>query len=227
VPRSVEEYVRRWQEAVNTHKHNDIPYEAPITPESALFFQSACSTPMGEGIWAMPDFGDAICFFRYVQIPQDLEPPTSLADDAQEELAATLPGLAMMQESWERRRPKLSDEELQARKAQAEQALDALLAQFVREGYQPDMPDRLRDVVNAAMTDWEVEEIWVLPGDLSALLKYTGNPLVSYDDEEGEEGEDVDEEADQETLEENAPTFDLNNPDHRAALRERIDTLFL
>ena len=214
MPRSVEEYAQRWRQAVEKQPLGDIPYDAPITPESTLFFQSARSTPMGEGIWAMPDFGDAICFFRYLEIPQDLEPPEPLSEDAQAEIAATLPGLAMMQESWEQRRPKITDDGLLERKARADRALDALLDEFVREGYQPDMPDRLRTVVNAAMTDWEVEEIWVLPGDLPELLEFTGNPLVSYDDEDGEGGAD-------------APAFDLDNPEHRVALKERVETMFL
>ena len=222
MPRSVEEYARRWQAALETHKDNDIPYEAPITPESTLFFQSARSSPMGEGIWAMPDFGDAICFFRYVEIPQDLHLPEPVDEESQAEMAAMLPGLAMMQESWEQRHPKATDAELLERKAQADQALDALLDEFVREGYQPDMPDRLRAIVNTAMIDWEVEEIWALPDDLQAVLKYTGNPLIDYDADVDE-----DEDVDEENLEANVPPFDLNNPEHRAALRERIDTMFL
>lgn len=228
MPQSVEEYARRWRKAVDENKQGDIPYDAPITPESTLFFQSARSTPMGEGIWSMPDFGDAICYFRYVEIPEDLEPGEPLEEDAQAEIAASLPGLAMMQESWEERRPKLTNEQLRERKAKAEQALDALLDEFVREGYQPEMPDRLREVVNTAMVDWEVEEIWVLPGDLPALLKFTGNPLIDpdlYDDEE----EDDEEEGDEDEAEKasHATPFDLNNPEHRAALKERVESMFL
>lgn len=198
---------------------DDIPYDAPITPESTLFYQSARSTPMGEGVWAMPDFGDAICFFRYVEIPDDLELPKPLDEEVQAEIEAMLPGLAMMQEAWEQRRPKLTDERLLERKALADQALDALLEEFVREGYQPDMPDRLRKVVNAAMVDWEVEEIWVLPGDLPELLTFAGNPLTDHFPYEDDE--------DKEEAEARAPAFDLGNPEHRAALKERVQSLFL
>ena len=219
MPGSVENYVRRWHAAVEKQPMGDIPYDAPVSPESTLFYQSARSSPMGEGIWVMPDFGDAICFFRYVEIPDDLEPPEPRDEALQAEIAAMLPGLVIVQESWEQRRPKLTDERLLERKAQADLALDALLEAFVREGYQRDMPDRLRTVVNTAMVDWEVEEIWVLPGDLPELLAFVGNPLTDHFPYEDDD--------DKAEAEARAPSFDLDNPEHREALKERVQSLFL
>lgn len=220
VAKTVRDYAQRWQEAIEHDTVIEIGRDADLTPQSTLFFQSARSTPMGEGIWSMPDFGDAICFFRYSEIPDDLNALGSEpADDAAEEIAAMLPGFKMMQDSWAQRQPKWTHEQVAARKAKADEALDALLEDFVRVGYQPNMPDRLRTIANAALTDWEVEEIWNLPGDLPELLKFTGNPLTDhfpYDDE-----------ADEQAAEARAPVFDLNNAVHRAALKERIWEMFL
>ncbi|HET9110349.1 MAG TPA: hypothetical protein VFN78_05955 [Ktedonobacterales bacterium] len=222
MPKMVDEYVRRWEVVVAGTEVEGLPYDAEIGPQSALFFQSARSTPMGDGVWIMPDFGDAICFFRYIEIPDELElpkPPTPDENEANAELAATLPGLAMMQASWEQRRPKITDEKLLARKARADEALDALLADYVREGYTPEMANRLRQTVNAAMLDWEVEEIWILPDDLDELLEYSGNPLTDHYPYEDDD--------DQREAEAAAPTFDLNAPAHRAALKQRLHEMFL
>ncbi|HZC06463.1 MAG TPA: hypothetical protein VE338_12575 [Ktedonobacterales bacterium] len=222
MPKTVDEYVRRWETVFAGTEVDGLPYDVALTPQSALFFQSARSTPMGEGIWTMPDFGDAICFFRYVEIPDDLEPPkppTPAEHEANVELAATLPGLAMMQESWERRRPQITAEQLLTRQARANEALDALLADFVREGYQPEMANRLRQTVNDAMLDWEVEEIWILPEDLAPLLEFSGNPLTDHYPYEDDD--------DMREAEARAPQFDLNVPAHRAALKQRLSEMFL
>ncbi len=124
-----------------------------------------------------------------------------------------LPGLALLEQSWEQRRPKLTDEQLRARKAHADQMLDALLADFVRDGYQTDMKERLFETVNTALIDFELETVYILPDDLAALLKSIGNPLVEYGAYE-----------DAEEAEKRAPTFDLNNPAHRVALNEKIES---
>lgn len=213
MPRSVADYVRKWKPASDDgySEHED------ITPESTLIFQTARSTPMGEGIWPMPDFGDAICFFRYYEIPKELDPGPSI--QGLEDMAASLPGFAMMLYAWNQRKPSFTTEQVLARKSTANEALDALLDEYVRDGYQPDMPDRLGEIANAALTDFEVERFWVLPGDLLELLKFTGNPLTDhfpYDDE-----------ADEQAAEARAPVFDLNNAEHRAALKERIWEMFL
>ncbi len=54
----------------------------------------------------------------------------------------------------------------------------------------------------------------MLPGDLGALLSFLGNPLADYDAYETEE-----------EAEAHAPPFDLNNPEHRAALKEHIEVV--
>lgn len=61
------------------------------------------------------------------------------------------------------------------------------------------------------MNDFELHEVYVLHGDLEALLSFLGNPLADYDAYEN------DDEA-----EAHAPAFDLNNPEHRKALKESI-----
>jgi len=61
------------------------------------------------------------------------------------------------------------------------------------------------------MLEFELDKVYVLPGDLDSLLKFVGNPLADYDAYETEE-----------EAEAHAPPFDLNNPEHRAALKERI-----
>ncbi len=45
-----------------------------LTNESCVIFESAHSTPMGECMTALPDFGDAICYYRYYRVPNELEP---------------------------------------------------------------------------------------------------------------------------------------------------------
>jgi hypothetical protein len=112
---------------------------------------------------------------------------------------------------WEHRRPKLSDDELLTRRIAAEQLLDALLEEFVEQGYQTGMSEHLQEIVNESLIDFELDNVYVFPGDLDALLSSLGNPLVDYDAFETEE-----------EAEAYAPEFDLNNPEHRAALKESI-----
>ncbi len=73
------------------------------------------------------------------------------------------------------------------------------------------MSKRLKEIVNHSLIDFELDEVYVLPGDLEALLSFLGNPLADYDAYEN------DDEA-----EAQAPAFDLSNPEHREALKERI-----
>ncbi len=180
-----------------------------MTNESCVIFESAHSTPMGECMTALPDFGDAICYYRYYRVPDELKPqePREHSSD----IDALLPGLAILEQSWERRRPKLSDDELHARCTAAEQALDDLLGEFVQQGYRTEMSTRLREIVNYALFDFELHDVYVLPTDMEALLSFLGNPLADYDAYESEE-----------EAEAHAPVFDLNNPEHRAALKESI-----
>lgn len=162
---------------------------------------------MGEGMTAFPDFGDAICYYRYYRVPNELDQQehSTHEDDI-------LPlGLEILQRRWEHRRPKLSDDELQARHVTAVKDLDAFLEEFAQQGYRTEMSNRLREIVNHSLIDFELHEVYVLPGDLEALLSNLGNPLADYDAYEN------DDEA-----EAHAPAFDLNNPEHREALKESI-----
>jgi hypothetical protein len=73
------------------------------------------------------------------------------------------------------------------------------------------MKKRLKEIVNYALVEFELDTLYVLPGDLDAFLSSLGNPLVDYD------GYETEEEA-----KAHAPAFDLSNPQHREALKESI-----
>lgn len=205
--RSLQESHERWQKATREWELSEIVEDPDLTNESCIIFESAHSTPMGEGATALPDFGDAICYYRYYRVPDELEPQEP--QEHSSDVDALLPGLAILEQSWEHRRPKLSDDELHARRTAAEQALDDLLEEFVQQGYRAEMSKRLQEIVNHSLLDFELHEVYVLPGDLNALLSFLGNPLADYDAYENE-------------AEAHSPAFDLNNPEHRAALKESI-----
>ncbi len=207
MPQSLQEYHKRWQQAMPHLNVGEIVEDAELTNESCVIFESAHSTPMGEGMIALPDFGDAICYYRYYRVPDELDPQEHSTN---EDVIVPL-GLEILQRRWEHRRPKLSDDELHARRAAAEQALDDLLKKFVQQGHQVEMSKRLKEIVNHSSIDFELHEVYVLPGDLEALLSNLGNPLADYDTYEN---------ADE--AEAHAPAFDLNNSEHREALKERI-----
>ncbi len=187
-------------------KLGEIVEDPDLTNESCVIYESAHSTPMGEGMTPLPDFGDAICYYRYFRVPEELEPQERSSD-----VEDLLPGLAILQKSWEQRRPKLSNDQLRTRRAAAEQALDDLLEEFVQQGYRVEMSKRLREIVNNSLLDFELHEVYVLSKDLDALLSSLGNPLADYDAYETEQ-----------EAEAHVPAFDLNNLEHRAALKERI-----
>ena len=204
--RSLQEYHERWQRAMRETHIGDPPWDADMTIESCVIFESAHSTPMGEGATAFPDFGDAICFYRHLRVPEELEPREHSSD-----VDNLLPGLASMEQSWERRRPKLTNAQLRSRLTAAEQALDDLLEELVQRGYRAEMSKRLREIVNDSLLDFELHEVFVLPRDLDALFSFLGNPLAAYEAYENEE-----------EAEAHAPAFDLNNPEHREALKEHL-----
>ena len=190
--RTLQEYHARWQQTMQQWDLREIVEEPDLTIESCVVFESGGSSPMDEGMLPFPDFGDAICYYRYYRLPAELEPPES-------------------QEQNQRRRSKLTNDELRARLTAATQALDNLLDEFVQQGYRAEMSNRLQDIVNHSSLDLHLFEVYVLPGDLDALLHYVSNPLANYDAYETEE-----------EAEAHAPVFDLNNPEHRAALKESI-----
>jgi hypothetical protein len=192
MPRSLQEYHARWQQAMQQRNISEIVEEPELTDESCVIFESGGSSPMDEGMLPFPDFGDAICYYRYHRLPEELEPTES-------------------QEQNQRRRSNLNNDELRARLTAATQALDSILEEFVQQGYRAEMSNRLQELVNHASLALHLFEVYVLPGDLDALLHFVGNPLANYDAYETEE-----------EAEASAPVFDLNNPEHRAALKESI-----
>src|SRR2546430_430080 len=123
MPRSLQDYHARWQHAMQQLNISEIVEDPELTDESCVIFETAHSTPMGEGMSALPDFGDAICYYRYYRIPDELEPQEH---STKEDVILPL-GLEILQRRWEHRRPKLSDDELQARHVAAVKDLDSLL----------------------------------------------------------------------------------------------------
>jgi hypothetical protein len=197
---SLQEYHEYWQ--------NDITWweNADVTRESCIFFETG-DTPMAEGLYALPDFGHAICFYRYFRAPTEPEPPQERSTD----ISALLPGLAFVERIWGQHQPKMTDHEFRANWAATERTLDALLGEFAAQGYRTGMKERLREIVNDSLIGFDLHEIFLLPGDLDAVLSFAGNPLIDEDAYESYE-----------QAKANAPAFDLNNPEHCKALKERI-----
>lgn len=205
--RPLQEYHDRWQQAMQQGNLSEMVEDPELTEESCVIFETAHSSPMGEGMSALPDFGDAICYYRYFRVVEELGPREYSTN-----VDVILPlGLEILQKRWENRRPNLSEDEIQARHDTAVKDLDELLERFVRLGYQPEMKKRLKEIVNYALVEFELDTLYVLPGDLGAILSSLGNPLADYDRYETEEA-----------AEAHTPAFDLSNPEHREALKERI-----
>jgi hypothetical protein len=190
--RSPQEYHGLWQQTMQEWNLNEIVEDEDLTNKSCVIFESGGTSPMDEGMLPFPDFGDTICYYRYYRLPEELEPPES-------------------QEQNQRRRSRFTNDELRARLTAATQALDSLLEEFVQQGYRAEMSNRLQEIVNHSSLNLHLFEVYVLPGDLDALLHFVGNPLADYDAYETEE-----------EAEAHAPVFDLSDPEHRAALKESI-----
>jgi len=189
---SLQEYHTRWQQAMQQLNLSEMVEDPELTDESCVIFESGGSSPMDEGMLSFPDFGDAICYYRYYRLPEELEPPEP-------------------QEQNQRRKSKLTNDELRARLTAATQALDSLLQEFVQQGYRAEMSNRLQEIVNHSSLNLHLFEVYVLPGDMDALLHFVGNPLADSNAYETEE----------EAVAQ-APAFELNNPEHRAALKEHF-----
>ena len=190
--RTSQEYQAHWQLVMQEGNLSKIVEDEDLTNESCVIFESGGSSPMDEGMLSFPDFGVAICYYRYYRLPLELEPSEPTEQNHQ-------------------RRSKPSNDELRTRLTVATQALDSLLEEFIQQGYQAEMSNRLQELVNQASLSLRIFEVYVLPGDLNALLHYVGNPLADYDAYESEE-----------EAEAHAPAFDLNNSEHRTALKESI-----
>lgn len=168
MPLSLQEYQEYWQTGRWEYEN--------VTQESCIFFETG-DTPMAEGLYALPDFGHVICFYRYFRAPEH----------------------------------KLTNNTLRVKWTETEQALDVLLVEFVKQGHRPEMSDRLREIVDDSLIGFWIDKIFILPTDLDAALSFAGNPLIDYDAYENEK-----------EAETSAPLFDLNNPEHCKALKERI-----
>ncbi|HEY7782944.1 MAG TPA: hypothetical protein VIC85_22320 [Ktedonobacterales bacterium] len=62
MPRTVAEYQQRWREPLNPGGAITL-WNHELLPTSAIIYESAHSTSMGEGCNCFADFGDAICFY--------------------------------------------------------------------------------------------------------------------------------------------------------------------
>lgn len=186
------------------------PWDEELSPTSCVIFESPRVIPMGEWCTFFADFGDAVCFYRYLRIPDELETlPTGDAD----ELAQLAPTSTVESSQWGRYRARFSNEEIRRRRYEGERALDKLLERFVSEGYQPEMAQKLIEIVTTTLIDSDLHDVYVLPGDLSLLLEQCGNPFAECtfmldEEEDGAAGA--------------APAFDLNAQGHRKALEERL-----
>lgn len=184
------------------------PWDEELSPTSCVIFESPRIIPMGEWCTFFADFGDAVCFYRYLRIPEELETmPTA------DELARLAPTATLEPSTWGRYRARFSNEEIRRRRYEGERALDKLLERFVREGYQPDMAQKLIEIVATTLIDSDLRAVYVLPDDLSLLLANIGNPFAECDFM-------LDEEEDGATPA--TPAFDLNAQGHRKALAERL-----
>lgn len=184
------------------------PWDEELSPTSCVIVESPRIIPMGEWCTFFADFGDAVCFYRYLRIPEELETmPTA------DELARLAPTATLEPSTWGRYRARFSNEEIRRRRYEGERALDKLLERFVREGYQPDMAQKLIEIVATTLIDSDLRAVYVLPNDLSLLLANIGNPFAECDFM-------LDEEEDGATPA--TPAFDLNAQGHRKALAERL-----
>ena len=184
------------------------PWDEELSPTSCVIVESPRIILMGEWCTFFADFGDAVCFYRYLRIPEELETmPTA------DELARLAPTATLEPSTWGRYRARFSNEEIRRRRYEGERALDKLLGRFVREGYQPDMAQKLIEIVATTLIDSDLRAVYVLPNDLSLLLANIGNPFAECDFM-------LDEEEDGATPA--TPAFDLNAQGHRKALAERL-----
>lgn len=207
MPRTANEYQQRWQEMMNPESVTT-PFDEGFTPTTCVVYETSRSMPMGGGCSYFPDFGDAICFYRYLRIPEELDIAPAPMD---EDTVIRSPHLAPSQWSWSRYRSRFSNGEIRQRRAAGECALDALLDQFVREGYRPAMGQMLIEIVNAALIDFALHEVYVLPDDLSVVLRRFGNPLATRESAWGHS-----------IVGDAGCTLDLTASGHREALAEHL-----
>lgn len=167
-----------------------------IEPTSPVLFINHNSSMVGGGAIYVPDFGNLVCYCRYDMAPSEFDP-----DDY-----------------W--KRSGVPQEEAPQRLTAVESGLDQLLEAFVQRGYQPELGKQLLDLWNEHFVECEFVSLYVLPDDLDSLLQEVGNPLNDFDDDEGDDTESP--EDDDSAVTAAAIGFDLNNPEHRQKLAERL-----
>lgn len=204
MPRTLKAYQQRWHNAVNPDANfpagQVAPWDEELTPTSCVIYESSRSMPESEGCNYFLDFGDVICYYLHLRLPEEMD------------AAPTQP-----QSRWMRYRSRFMNEEIRRRHYEGARALDKLLRRFVCEGYQPALRDKLIEIVNGTLIDFELHEVYVLPGDLDALLRSFGNPLVLCDcDDDGVSG------TSSPTTTMTTPAFDLSAQGHREALAEHL-----
>lgn len=194
---SLQEYHERWQRDNMWWENLD------MTLESCLFFETGDS-PMAEGAYILPDFGHVICFYRYFRAPEDSQQNQDFTD-----VYALVPGLEVVHELYGNHQPEITDEEFDESWEASAQALDNLLEEFVAHGYQAGMKERLKAIVDDSFSDFQPDEIYVLPDDLEVMTaRFSNSGLhVDYDAYKSEA-----------EAEEKAGPLDLHNPAHLAAL---------
>lgn len=198
--RTTNEYQRRWRDVMRPGCVV-APWDEPLRATSCVIHESSRSLARHEGLPFFRDFGDAICFYRYHRIPDELDTVPTPGSD----VAALLPDLARQGWSWRAYRMCYRTEEIRRRRYEGERALDKLLGRYVREGYQPDMGAKLIEIVHATLLDFEARAVYILPDDLGPLLAKVGNPLAGCPSGDGA-----------------AVAFDLNAAGHREALAEHL-----
>ena len=202
---TVEAYHKRWQ--------NDkcLFDNAPIAPGCCIVWEMTEGfLGIAEGCLIFHDFGDAVDYYCYQRLANDLlpdEPQNIPVSGVIEEYVSQPIKIQHPKEHW-------TQEERKQRYVKGVAELNALLERFVQEGYHPDMRSQLKDLLNRTRIEYKVDVVYVIPEDLDELLGSLGNPLVDYDAYENEN-----------EAEAHAPAFNLNNPEHRAALKERIEVV--
>ncbi len=159
MPETVEAYHQRWQKVIEPAPGpKDYPWgDERITRTSCVLFEAAVHSAVGggEGFITLPDFGDAICLYRYLHLRDEFASEDKL----------------------------LSPEDL-ARKETAQRELDALLERYVHEGYQQGMGEEFIAAVERSFRERELLTVYSLPEDLPRLLADRNYPHVPEDEKD-------------------------------------------
>jgi hypothetical protein len=132
--RTISEYRSRWVAATGPDG-GGTPWDESLTPTACITYESARSTPMGEGCNHFADFGDAICFYRFLHIPEEL---ATTADEVAD-LGDLLRNFAVLESTWKRYRSssRFSDDALQYRRAEGERSMHCWSASYAKATKRP------------------------------------------------------------------------------------------